>query len=238
MHIIRNILLLTVITGLAFVAGITFNKEVIKSNELVQDHSRSISQIKKSIETINQEISANHIGSKVCNNDPDSQNCNQFYTKVAIVDVESVLENSLAIAHIKDFMNSISKQIHNDFSIKEQELKQSEAELIAQRGVLSTEKFEETVSEFNKKISMMQQEKQKKKSALDQAHLEAITDVHNNTVAVIKELSQNYGFNLVLPSSQILFAENNLNITLEVISKLNERLKIVEIKYHSQNSGN
>lgn len=157
----------------------------------------------------------------------------KFVAKAAVVDVESIFEHSIAIAHIKKSINIISDQIQGELSVKEGELKKIEAELIKQRGLLSEEEFENQVSEFNKKVSATQQEVQQKKIALEQAHAAAIAEVHKNTIAVIGELSKKYEFNIVFPSTQVLFVANDLNITLEVISNLNERLKTVEVNYDS-----
>ena len=156
----------------------------------------------------------------------------RFQARIAVVDVESILENSYAIAHIKKSIANISKQIQKEFSEKELSLKSIETDLIQQRGVLSKEQFDVKVTEFNKQVSVAQQEMQKKKNALEQAHTKAISEVHNNTLAVISVLSKKRGFNVVLPSAQVFFVENDLNITLEVITCLNERLKTVEIKYN------
>lgn len=154
-----------------------------------------------------------------------------FNAKAAVVDVESILEHSKAILHIKKSINIISEQIQNELSSKEVKLKQAEAELIEKRGVLSKEEFDKLVAVFNKKVSLTQQEMQNKKSALERAHADAIAKVHENTISVISDLSKKYGFNIVFPSSQVLFVDNSLNITHEVISNLNDRLQEVKVNY-------
>jgi len=155
----------------------------------------------------------------------------KFDARVAVVDVESILEHSQAIVHIKKSINIISEQIQAELSSKEIQLKDAEAELIKQRGVLSKEKFDSLVADFNKRVSATQQEMQRKKSALEQAHADAIAEVHKNTIDIISDLSKKHGFNIVFPSSQVLFVNNSLNITHEVISDLNESLKTVEVNY-------
>ena len=155
----------------------------------------------------------------------------KFVAKAAVVDVESILEHSLAIKHVKKSINEISDKIQRELTEKEINIKSIEAELIKQRGVLSEEKFNLKVLEFNKKVSQTQKEMQRKKSALEEAHSKAIAEVHKNTIEVITELAKEYGFNIVLPSSQVLFVESDMNITLQVITKLNERLSIVDVLY-------
>lgn len=155
----------------------------------------------------------------------------KFDARVAVVDVESILEHSRAILQIKKSINIISEQIQSELSSKEIQLKEAEAELIKQRGVLPKDKFDSLVAAFNKRVSATQQEMQNKKTALEQAHANAIAEVHKNTIDVISDLSKKYGFNIVFPSSQVLFVNNSLNITHEVISNLNENLKEVEVNY-------
>lgn len=159
---------------------------------------------------------------------------NNFVTKAAVVDIEAILENSVAIVHIQKSINKISKNIQKELSEKETKLKLIEDDLIKQRGVLSKEKFEKKVSQFNKKVDETKQERHNKKTALEQAHSAAFAKVHNHTVLVIKELSEKYGFNIVFPSTQAIFVQDNLNITKEVITRLNEKLKFVEIEYQSK----
>lgn len=156
---------------------------------------------------------------------------NTFDAKAAVVDVESILEHSKAILHIKKSINIISEQIQNELSSKEIKLKQDEAELIEKRGTLPKIDFDKLVAAFNKKVSSTQQEMQNKKSALERAHTNAIAQVHENTISVISDLSKKYGFNIVFPSSQVMFVNNSLNITHEVISNLNERLQEVKVNY-------
>jgi Skp family chaperone for outer membrane proteins len=55
--------------------------------------------------------------------------------------------------------------------------------------------------------------------------------VHENTIRIISDLSKKYGFNIVIPSSHVLFVSPSLNITPEVISNLNDHLKVVKLNY-------
>lgn len=158
----------------------------------------------------------------------------KFIAKIAVVDVESILEHSLAIKHVKKSITQISDSIEREVTEKAINLKSVEDELIKEREALGEEKFNLKVLEFNKRVSQTQKEMQSKKSALEEAHSKAIAQVHKSTIDIITELSKQYGFNIVLPSSQVLFVESDKNITLEVITRLNERLSTVEINYSTR----
>lgn len=149
----------------------------------------------------------------------------------AVVDVQAILESSIAVQTIRTSINNISQKIQDDIEKKEAELRKVEEQLLKKRKTLSEEVFEKEVSEFNKKVGEAQKEVQKKKAALEQAHAEAISKVHEATIEIIKNLAKKYNLKLVLPSSQILFAITEINITGEVIKQLNEKLKIVKVNY-------
>ncbi len=162
---------------------------------------------------------------------PQSSTTSSFEVRVAIVDVQSILEHSAAIQSIRQSIEVISKNIQQEISKKETELKVVEEELVKKRSSLTQEAFDKEVAKFNKLVSEAQKNMQKKKSRLEQAHSEAVGRVHKATYSIISELSKKNKFNLVLPSSQVLFAKTELNITVEVIALLNERLQTIKVNY-------
>ncbi len=155
----------------------------------------------------------------------------KFIATVAIVDIHAILEHSIAIRSIRKSFNQISKKIHQDLVKEDAALKEIDNLLIAKRDSLSRSAFEQEVSSFNKKVNIVKKERQNKKNRLEQAHADGIGKVQETITQIINSLAEKYGINLVIPSTQILFAKNNLNITQEVIVQLNNKLKHVIIEY-------
>jgi Skp family chaperone for outer membrane proteins len=154
-----------------------------------------------------------------------------YIAKIAVVDVEAILENSLAVASIRKSINELSEDIQKEIAQQEEDFKKREQELLDSRKTLSQEKFDSSVAKFDRNVSAVQKNIQLKKIALEQAHSSAMEVVHKKTISIINNLAKEYNFNIVLPSTQLLFVTSELNITLEVISKLNESLKEVPINY-------
>ncbi|HJD55541.1 MAG TPA: OmpH family outer membrane protein [Rickettsia endosymbiont of Pyrocoelia pectoralis] len=157
---------------------------------------------------------------------------NNFKVRVAVVDVQSILEGSIAIKDLRNKIEKLNHKIQEDIGAKEAEFKPMEEKLINERASLSEDDFERKVNEFNAKVSHVRKEIQTKKTKLEQAHAEAMSKVHETTIIIISELAEKYNLNLVLPSAQVLYTKNNLNITSEVTFLLNERLKEVTINYN------
>ncbi len=154
-----------------------------------------------------------------------------YVARIAVVDVESILENSLAIAGIKKSINELSETIQKEIVQEEKEFKKRQQELVELQKTLNQEEFDSLILKFNKNVSNVQKNIQLKKIALEQARSQSIEIVHKKTVSIINDLAKEYNFNLALPSTQVLYATSELNITLEVISRLNESLTEVPINY-------
>ncbi|MCX4079362.1 OmpH family outer membrane protein [Rickettsia rhipicephali] len=154
-----------------------------------------------------------------------------FKVRVAVADVQSILEGSIAIKDLRKKIEKLNHKIQEDIAAKEAEFKPLEEKLLNERSHLSETEFEHKVNEFNAKVSHVRKEIQIKKTKLEQAHAEAMSRVHEITITIISELAEKYNLNLVIPSAQVLYAKNNLNITSEVTFMLNERLKEVTINY-------
>lgn len=151
--------------------------------------------------------------------------------KIAIVDIQSVLDNSIAIRHLRTSIDVISEQFAKELSAKEIEFKEMEADLVKRRSSFKPAQFEKEVEGFYKKLSAFQHETQKKKEKLEHAHSTAIESVHTNTIKIVQEISNEKGFNVALPISQTLYAADGLNITAEVTKRLNQKVTEVQIKY-------
>ncbi|NBY35060.1 MAG: OmpH family outer membrane protein [Alphaproteobacteria bacterium] len=86
--------------------------------------------------------------------------------KIAVVDVESILENSLAIGAIRKSINELSKTIENEINEQEKEYKKRQQELLEVQKTVSQEKFDSLVLKFNKSVSKIQNNYSTKKNCI------------------------------------------------------------------------
>jgi Skp family chaperone for outer membrane proteins len=152
-------------------------------------------------------------------------------TSIAIVDVQMIIEHSLAVQNIRESIRVIGEELQKEMTAKEEDLKKTEQAIIKKRSLLKEEEFDAEVQGFNTKVSNAQRVMQEKKGKLEQAHAEAMTKVNEATINIIQSMSKEKGFNVVIPSSHVLYATDDLNITNEVIKKLNQELKTVPVNY-------
>lgn len=152
--------------------------------------------------------------------------------KIAVVDVQYLMENSQAYTSTRNQIDDISNKLHNKMTNTESSLKKEEEALINKRGVIDNEKLEAEIESFNNKISAIQMSIQQKKAELEQLHGEAVNKIQGYVTQIITTMASEKNFNIAIPSSQLLYATPSLDITEEVLLRLNETLPSVEITFN------
>lgn len=155
----------------------------------------------------------------------------EYATKIAVIDIHHILEKSIAVQNVKKDIEKISENLRQEMSKKEEELQKDEQEIKNKHDSLSEDALNQEIKNFNKKVSGTQRTMQERKNKLEQAHAEAINKIQEATMKIVYEISKEKGFNLALPSAHIFYAAPELNITEEVITRLNVQLKSVHVNY-------
>lgn len=150
--------------------------------------------------------------------------------KVAVVDYQKVLQQAKAAKNAQEQIKKKRDTYQNEIAKQEEQIRKDDADLAKQRSLLSQDAFESKQSEFKSKFMKFQSDVQKKRASMDDALTKALSEINVATVKVIGELSKERGFNIVLPTSQILYSEPSMDVTDEVLKRLDKTLSKVDIK--------
>lgn len=151
-------------------------------------------------------------------------------TVIAIVDVQKVVKNASAAKMALDEIKKKRDQYQTEINKQEENLKKKDQELAKQKAVLSAEAFEQKRKEFQKTVLEVQQGVQKKRAALDNSYTTVLAEIQKSVVEIIATLSQEKGFDIAIPSSQVLYGKDTLDISDEVLLRLNKKLPKVAIE--------
>jgi Skp family chaperone for outer membrane proteins len=148
---------------------------------------------------------------------------------VAVLDFQLVLRESTAARDIREQIEVYRKGYQDEVKKEEEKLRAEEAELKRQRTILSPEAFEDRRRKFEDKVREVQRQVQERTRALDAAFNEAMEQLQATMVPIVTEMTRAGRFNIVVEKSQVMFAQTDLDITAEVIEKLNARLKTIKV---------
>ncbi|MDA0782002.1 MAG: OmpH family outer membrane protein [Rickettsiales bacterium] len=148
--------------------------------------------------------------------------------KIAVVDIQQVLQDSKAANDIREKIKTKRDKYQDEITKEEEKLREEEKKLASQSGVLAQEVFEQKREEFKEKLIKVQRDVQVKRANLDNTLSGSLAQVQEVVFQIIEDLAKENGFEVAIPTSQILYANKSLNITDEVLKRLDKKLPKVK----------
>lgn len=152
-------------------------------------------------------------------------------TRMAVVNITGIMRDASAAQSVRAQLEAKQKAYQAEIAKKEEALQKEDAELTKQRASLTKEQFEAKVKAFRDRATATQKEVASKKATLDNAFEGALAQIQQAVTQIIAEMSREKGFAVALPTSQILYAVDGLDISAEVLQRLNARLPKVDVKF-------
>lgn len=142
--------------------------------------------------------------------------------KVGIVDIQKIMRDSLAAKNLHTQIEKKKTDFETEIKKQEDELQKTDKDLADQRNVLSAEALDKKRSEFKDRITKVQHNVQTRKAQLEEAYNHALSDIQASVLKITADLAKEKNLALVIPSSQILYAQDKMNISDEVLKRLDK----------------
>lgn len=150
-------------------------------------------------------------------------------TVAAIVDNAKVQREATAWESARQQVQQISQGYQQEFQREEERLRNEEQELGRQRSVLSPDAFEQRRRDWERRAADFQQRVNERRRGLEQSMNNVRTDIFKRQQEVINEIARDRAFNLVLDKSVVAFSADALDITPDVVKKLNQKMPSVKV---------
>ena len=145
--------------------------------------------------------------------------------KIAFIDLNFIINNSVAGKSIKNYVNNLNKEKINYFKKIESEIKKDENDLISKKNIIEKKIYNEKVDEIKLRINNYNIERKK----FDQNISEKKFRYNNQLLAKINPIISNYveenSLTIVLPKKMIIIAKKDLDITKQILEILNKSLQ-------------
>ena len=96
--------------------------------------------------------------------------------------------------------------------------------------ILSEEAKRSKQEEIEAGVQRVRKLTAERRQQLEEISAEAVNEVKAALIEIVTGIAEERGFNLVLPSSQVLFFSRQIDLTDEVLSKLDARLSQVAVR--------
>ena len=130
-----------------------------------------------------------------------------------------------AQTYLKKSFNDGIKKIKD----KEKSIQEEEKKIIKQKKVISAEEYKKQVTNLRTKVASLQKERNELLDRIAKQRSKARNELLKNLNPIIQEYMQKNNVRVVLDKKSLLLADENLDITKEIIELLNKKLKSIKL---------
>lgn len=148
---------------------------------------------------------------------------------IAVVDIEALMSDSAAAKSIKQQVESHRKKFEAEMEALEKQLRASAEKLQTESKTLSKEEAEKKVQAFQEKRSEANKTLESRRNALGKGTTEAMNTLTNSIFNVCAKLAEEKKYDLIITRNNVIVGAKSLDITAEVMKRLNEALPDVKV---------
>lgn len=150
--------------------------------------------------------------------------------KVAIIDMERVTRQAAVTKDIRNQLRDLRSGFQSNIQKEEEELRTANQELARKRSLLSPEAFAEERRKFEQRLMEVQRKIQKRKHELETAQSEGMKKVQDTVSQIVVDIANQEALTLILRSDQVVFWARALDITGEVLKRLDKKLPALKLE--------
>tara|TARA_R110000824_G_scaffold3234_4_gene15225 strand:- start:139712 stop:140314 length:603 start_codon:yes stop_codon:yes gene_type:complete len=149
---------------------------------------------------------------------------------ILIVDSESVYAQSKVGQSIRTQFQEQAKKLQAESAKTESALQADDKKLGEERALLSPEDFQKKAQALQKRVMEYQQSMQEKGQALQLGVKQAENKVGAAMQPIFADVMREKGATVLLDQQVVLAGGSDLDITAEVLKRLNEKMTTIEVK--------
>ena len=155
---------------------------------------------------------------------------NYLYADIPhFIDFKYILNESEAG---KKAQTSLKKKLNKgikNLQDKEKKIQDEEKKIIQQKKVISAEEYKKKVTELRKKVNSLQKERSTLLDTVSKQRTKARNELLKNLNPIIKDYMKQNKIRMVVDKKSLLLADENLDITKNIMSLLNNKIKSINI---------
>lgn len=157
---------------------------------------------------------------------------------LAVVDFRGVLAKSEAARNIRSAVDEKRQELRKYFLEVENSLRDEQKDLSKKRSIVTAEAFEQRARSLKEKAQSAQKLAQTSNQKLKKSFDQAMDKVQKELLRIVAEVAEESGVGVVLFRSAIVIAVKKLDISKEVLQRLNKKLPEVKVRFETIKGSN
>tara|TARA_X000000950_G_scaffold234922_1_gene285110 strand:- start:781 stop:1308 length:528 start_codon:yes stop_codon:yes gene_type:complete len=153
-----------------------------------------------------------------------------FADSPVYIDFKLILNTSDAGKKAQTYLRQKLDKGMKELKKKEINLIEEEKKIIQQKKIISNDEYKKKVDDLRKKASSLQNERKTLLETVSKERSKARSILLKNLNPIIKDYMVEKKLRMVLDKKSLLLADENLDITKDILVKLNSKLKSIDLK--------
>lgn len=145
--------------------------------------------------------------------------------KIAFIDLNFIMNNSLSGKSINNFINTIKDKKIEEFNIIESKIKKDENDLISKKNIIEKKIYNQKVDQIKLRINNYNNDRQVFKKYLDERKIIYTNKLLESLNPIISNFVEKNSISVVLPKKMIIIGKKNLDITVPVMKILDKTIQ-------------
>ena len=150
---------------------------------------------------------------------------------IAVLDVQQVLRRAVAAKRIRKVMEVRRKKFEEEISEERLQLQGEENQFRKQSTILSPEAMSNKRRVLENKVSDLRRKAEQKRGILNRAFNGATRELRQEIAKVLADLMKERNITITLARKAVLVFDQRLNVTEEVLMRLDKNLPNVKIEF-------
>ena len=157
-------------------------------------------------------------------------NMAQSNNNIYFIDIDFVMNNSLAGKSIIKELDKINKSSQNEFKKIEKNLIDEEKKIILKKNILSEQEYLKEAELFKKKVDDYNLSRNKKINDISKMKNNSQKKLIETLTPILTEYAQKNSISYIIPKQSIIVGKSELDLTKTIIEILNSKIKKIKLQ--------
>jgi len=149
---------------------------------------------------------------------------------IYFIDIDFVMNNSLAGKSIIKELNEINKSSQNKFKKIEKNLLDEEKKIISKKNILSKQEYLKEAELFKKKVEDYKLSRNKKINDISVMKNNSQKKLTEILTPILAEYAKKNSISYIIPKQNIIIGKSELDLTKTIIEILNSKIKKINLQ--------
>ena len=149
---------------------------------------------------------------------------------IRFIDINYIVNNSNAGKSLNKIIENKNKTIDNEIKDIAKKLEDKKKKIVSQKNILKKEEFDKLVINYDKELKSFNNLRKKKKNDFDKFRIESSKKILDLLNPIITNFLKNESIKILLQKEKIIFADDELDITKEILELFNNKHKKIKFE--------